>query len=79
MDFKKQHEWAWTGLIWLRTGEKRGALVNAVMNFRFPHNAGNFLTSFETTSFFRGTLLHTVTLPTMVTTQPHNLKEALLM
>ena len=31
--FKKQDVEAWTGLIWLRTGT---AVVNVVMNFRFP-------------------------------------------
>jgi hypothetical protein len=36
------------------------ALVSAVMNFRVPLNVGNFLTSLETVSFSRKTLLHEV-------------------
>jgi len=35
-------------------------LVNAVMNFWVPQNAGNFLTSREPVSFSRRTLLHGV-------------------
>jgi hypothetical protein len=35
---------AWTGLTWLRMNKRRD-LVNAVMNFRVPQNAGKFLTS----------------------------------
>jgi len=34
--------------------------VNAVMNFRVPQNAGNFLTSLEPVSFARRILLHGV-------------------
>jgi hypothetical protein len=36
------------------------ALVNAVMNFRVPYIAGNFLTSCKPVSFSRRTLLHGV-------------------
>jgi hypothetical protein len=36
------------------------AFVNAVMNFRIPKNAGNFLTSLEQVSFSRRTLLNGV-------------------
>jgi len=36
------------------------ALVNAVVNFRVPLNAGNFLTSCEPVRFSRRTLLHGV-------------------
>jgi len=36
--------------------------VNAVMNFRVPYNAGNFLTSSEPVSFSRRTLLHGVSI-----------------
>jgi hypothetical protein len=36
------------------------ALVIAVMDFRFPCIAGNFLTSIIPVSFFRRTLLHAV-------------------
>jgi len=35
-------------------------LVNAVLNFRVPKNAGNFLSSWEPISFSRLTLLHAV-------------------
>jgi hypothetical protein len=38
------------------------ALVNAVMNLRVPQSGGNFLTSWETVSFSRRTLLHRVIL-----------------
>ena len=38
--------------------DRRRALVNAVMNLRVPLHAGNFLTSGESVSFSRGTLLH---------------------
>jgi hypothetical protein len=34
------------------------ALVNAVMKFRVPKNAGNILTSYNPISFSRRTLLH---------------------
>jgi hypothetical protein len=34
--------------------------VNAVINFRVPYNAGNFLTSSDPVSFARRTLLHGV-------------------
>jgi hypothetical protein len=36
------------------------ALVSAVMNLRVPQNAGNFLTSWQSASFSRRTLLHGV-------------------
>jgi hypothetical protein len=36
------------------------AIVNAVMNFRVPSNAGNFLTKSGPVSFSRRTLLHGV-------------------
>jgi hypothetical protein len=35
-------------------------LVNAVINFRVPQNAGNYLASFKPVSFSRRTLLHGV-------------------
>jgi hypothetical protein len=35
-------------------------LVSSVMNFRFPLNAGNFLTSREPINFSRKTLVHGV-------------------
>jgi hypothetical protein len=36
------------------------ALVNAVINFRVPQTAGNYLASFKPVSFSRRTLLHRV-------------------
>jgi len=45
----------WTGLGWPRIDRWR-TLVSAVMNFRVPRNAGNFLTSFKPVSFSRRTL-----------------------
>jgi hypothetical protein len=45
----------------LAQGRDRGrALVNAVMNLRVPQNAENFLTSCQSISFSRRTLLHEV-------------------
>jgi len=49
------------GLGWIELAEDRDrwrALVNAVMNLRFPLNAGNFLTSSKPVSFSRRTLVH---------------------
>jgi hypothetical protein len=45
MDFQ---DVKWRGIDWInlaQDNEKWPALVNAVMNFRIPYNAGNFLTS----------------------------------
>jgi len=36
-------------------------LVNTVMNFQVPQNAGNLLTGQETVNRYRKTLLHKVT------------------
>jgi len=36
------------------------AFVNAVMNLRFPYNAGNFMSGRETASISRMALLHEV-------------------
>lgn len=36
-------------------------LVNTVMNFQFPQNAGNLLTGRETVNLYRKILLHKVT------------------
>jgi len=43
--FNKWDGEAWTGLIWLRIGERWRTVVSAVMNILVPENAGNFLTS----------------------------------
>jgi hypothetical protein len=48
---------------WIKLAQDRDrwrSLLNAVMNPRFPLNAGNFLTSCKPVSFSRGTLLHGV-------------------
>jgi hypothetical protein len=43
---------------WIEPAEDRDrSLVNSVMNLWVPQNAGNFLTSWETVSFLRKTLL----------------------
>ena len=48
----------WIGLS--RDRDRWRTLVSAVMNLRFPQNAGNFLTSFKPVSFSRTTLHHGV-------------------
>ena len=49
---------AWSGLMWLGTQTKWRAVVNTVAVLCVPQNAGNFLTSWQNTSFSRRTLLH---------------------
>ena len=51
------------GMDWIDLAEDTGswrAIVRAVINLQVPQNAANFLTSCETVSFSRRTLLHTV-------------------
>ena len=51
------------GMDWIYLAQDRDrwrALVNVVMNLRFPYNTRNFLTSWEAISFPRKTLLHEV-------------------
>jgi len=46
-------EVGWGGVVWITLAQGRDswqALVNAVLNLRFPWNAGNFLTSWRTVS-----------------------------
>jgi hypothetical protein len=45
MDLQEMGWGAWTGLMWLRTGDRWWVLVNAVMTFLVLQNVGNFLTS----------------------------------
>jgi hypothetical protein len=40
---KKQAGKEWNGLIWLRLGFKKQAVVNTVVNLWVPHNDRNFL------------------------------------
>ena len=53
------------GIKWIDLAQERDrwwTVMSAVMNFRFPQNAGNFLTSLGAVSFSRMTLMHGVTL-----------------
>jgi len=51
------------GVDWIELRQNKDrwrTLVTVVMNLRIPQNAGNFLTSSESVSFSRTTLLHGV-------------------
>ena len=51
------------GMDWIELAQVRDrwrALVNVVMNLRFPQNVGNFLTSCKPVGFLRRSLLHGV-------------------
>jgi hypothetical protein len=53
----------WGGIDWIalaRDMDRWWELLNAVMNFRVPQNAGDFLTSLEPRSFSRRALFHAV-------------------
>jgi hypothetical protein len=58
-------EIGWGGMDWIDLAQNRGqwrALVNTVMNFRVPLNAGKFLSSCTTGGFSRRAQLHEVNL-----------------
>jgi hypothetical protein len=38
----------WTGLVWLRIGTGRRALLNSVINLRVPYNAGELASALIT-------------------------------
>jgi hypothetical protein len=48
----------WTGLVWLRIGTSKRALVNAVMNLRVPYNARKLSSGFTTGGFSSSAQLH---------------------
>jgi len=51
------------GMDWIELAQDKGrrrALVNAVMNLRFPENADDYLTSWKPVRFSRRTLLNGV-------------------
>jgi hypothetical protein len=55
----------WVGMDWIDMAQDRDqwmALVNTIMNRRFPKNVGNFLSSCTPSVFSRRSQLHGVTL-----------------
>jgi len=60
MDLPESGMGALTGSILLRIMERWRAVLNAVMSFRVPKNAGNFFTSRKPISFSRRILLNGV-------------------
>jgi hypothetical protein len=58
-------EIGWGGMDWIDPAQDRDwwrALVNMVMNFRVPLNAGKFLSSYTIGGFSRRVQLHEVSL-----------------
>jgi hypothetical protein len=56
-------EVGWGGMDWIDLAQDRDgcqSLFSAILNLRFPQNAGNFLTNYGTNSFSGTTLIHGV-------------------
>jgi hypothetical protein len=50
----------WTGLVWLRKGNRWRALVNSVMNLRVPYNARKLTSNLTTGNLSSSAQLHRV-------------------